>query len=400
MRKAHIFLGIAVLLWGTPITIGQIFCNPCTPNEVNLCDPCEPVCGRPDSPFTFSGWLDFGVYTNSRGFNNNGPMYTGSKRRNDFVMNQLYLSAEKEMNTRRGFDWGVRADFVYGAHAGSMQTYGDETFDYDWGTNRHGYSMSAYKLYGTLGYKDLSVKIGKFGTPIGWEASASKDNFFYSHSYCYWIEPATHMGVLADFNLTDRLTVNAGWVTGEDSSFKNPHHNKAILTGLTYALADNATVYYWFNGGKQYDDSVDYFVQSVCFEWEMTKRFTYVLQYNLRNDNVRGGPYTSAYGINNHFLYKLTDQWGVGTRFEWLRNNGDYISNGGGTDFRGDFYQVTLGLNWNPCSNVSIRPEVRYDWCDGATPFGQSTTFGHRDGVITGTRSSQVSGGCGVVVTF
>ena len=332
-------------------------------------------------------------------------MYTGSKRRTDFVMNQLYLSAEKTMNTRCGFDWGARADFVYGAHAGSMQTY-DGSLDADWGLNKHGYAMSAYKLYGTLGYKDLSVKVGKFGTPIGWEGSASKDNFFYSHSYCYWIEPATHMGILADYKLTDRLTVSAGWTTGEDSSFDNPYGKSALLTGFEYSLSDDATVYYWINAGKTRGDFsepwTDYFMQSICFEWALTDRFTYVNQYNLRNDNYKAKNRESAYGINNHFLYKLNDQWSVGTRFEWLRNNSGLFADGDdpAIPFIGDFYQVTLGLNWNPWENVSIRPEVRYDWCRGGiTPFGPSNEFGGLP-ANKGTRSDQVSGGCGMVITF
>jgi hypothetical protein len=75
----------------------------------------------------------------------------------------------------------------------------------------------------------------------------------------------------------------------------------------------------------------------------------------------------------------------VGTRVEWLRENGGYLAN-----FGGDYYECTLGLNWNPYENVSIRPEVRYDWYDGAgTPFGKNQT-----------RVDQVTGGFGVVVMF
>ena len=404
MKKVHIFVCLAVLLWSTSAAIGQgsIFgtqCDPCAPACEPITNPCDP-CGGDTGFFTafnVSGWLDMGVYTNGNGGGNNGPMLTGSKRRTDFVMNQLYLSAEKEMNTRRGFDWGARADFVYGAHAGSMQTWGNETFDYEWGRNRHGYNMSAYKLYGTLGYKDLSVKVGKFSTPIGWESSASKNNFFYSHSYCYWIEPATHMGILADYKLSKNLTVNAGWTTGEDSSFDNPSGNSALLAGFTYALADDLTAYYWIGAGKQNHSPPtgivdprnalnDYFCQSLCFEWAVTKRFTYVNQYNLRNDNIEdagGKTRYSTYGINNHFLYKLNDQWGVGARFEWLRDNGGYV-----IDDAADYYQITLGLNWNPRENVSIRPEIRYDWCRGAIPFANLT------------QKDQVAGGLGTVISF
>lgn len=374
-------MGLAILLWGTSTVIGQNNCwvAPCEPNA---CDPCAP-CGATGSPFTFGGWIETGIYVNNNGGgSDNGPMHTASNRRTDFLMNQLYFYGEREMNTKRGFDWGARADFVYGVDGPSMQCY-DGTFDADWGLNRHGYAMSAYQVYGTLGYKNLSVMVGKFIGKVGWEASASKDNFFYTHSYCYWIEPATHTGVLATYSVTDRLTLNAGWTAGADSGFNNPDNNSTVLTGFAYGLTDKATVHYWINAGQQ--DTADYFVQSLCFEWALTKRFTHVFQYNLRNDNAREGGRYSSYGINNHFLYKLNEQWGAGMRIEWLRDNGTF---GYITDDPGDYYQVTLGLNWNPWENVSIRPEVRYDWCKGATPFANET------------RKDQVTGGCGVFVSF
>ena len=400
MEKVYQFIGVALLLFGVNTAIGQDNCWVAPCDRVAPCDPCG---GRVASSCLFSnwafgGWVETGVYTNSRGFNNNGPMHTDSNRRTDFLMNQLYLFTEREMDTRRGFDWGARLDLVYGIDAGSKQTWGDETFDFNWGMNRHGYGMSAYQLYGTLGYRDLSVKAGKFYTPVGWEGSASLDNFFYSHSLCYWIEPATHMGGLATYNLTDRLTVSGGWTAGTDSSFANPNNNHTVLSGLEYALGDNATIYYWFNAGRQFntesEERYNHFVQSFCFEWNLTNRFTYVMQYNLHNDNVRGGEGRySSYGINNHFLYKLNDRWGAGMRVEWLRDNGGYV-----TEEAGTYYQFTWGLNWNPRKNVSIRPEVRYDWVKGATPFGRSDSFGGHPTV--GTRSTQVSGGCGIVISF
>ncbi|MCL2006135.1 MAG: porin [Planctomycetaceae bacterium] len=398
MKKTLLFWGLAVLLWGTSTAIGQNWlaqsepCDPCGPN------PCGPLFANPDAlPLNVSGWVDFGVFTNAHGFNNNGPMFTDSKRRNDFGLSQLYLELEKTMNTKRGFDWGAKTDLVYGSHAGSMQCFGDETFDFGLGKNRNGYELAIYQLYGSVGYGDLSVKAGKFITTLGWEGSASRDNFFHSHSYLYMIEAATHMGVLADYALTDRLSVNFGWTTGMDSSFANPNNNQAVLTGFTWALADDATIIYAFSGGQQSDGETmsDYFNQSLCLEWLLTDRFTYVLQYNLRNDNARGGESRlSAYGINNHFLYKLDDQWAVGTRFEWFRDNGSW----GITENNADYYQLTWGLNWRPFENVLIRPEIRYDWVHGASPFGSSETFG---GIPEeGVRSTQLSGGCGIVLTF
>jgi len=327
-------------------------------------------------------------------------MHPTSKRRTDFQLNQFNIFAEREMNTRRGFDWGARADVVYGTDVDAMWCFGDQTFDYEWGLNRHGYGVSLYQLYGTLGYKDLSVKVGKFIGYIGWEAAASIDNIFYSRSYCYWIEPATHSGVLATYDLSDRLSLSAGWTAGEDASFRNRYNDSTVLSGLALTLFEGATVHYWINAGKQGNGNYrgvnrfgdvdimrnDYFVQSVVLEWDLSKRFTYICQYNLRNDNfvsAGGTDRISSYGVNNHFLYKLTDKLTAGTRVEWLRDNGSYF-----VDDAAEYWQVTLGLRWDATKNVSFRPEVRYDWCNDATPFAG------------GARSSQVSGGGGMVISF
>jgi len=35
--------------------------------------------------------------------------------------------------------------------------------------------------------------------------------------------------------------------------------------------------------------------------------------------------------------------------------------------FHGNFFELTLGLNWTPHANFIVRPEVRYDWFDGGT---------------------------------
>ena len=52
----------------------------------------------------------------------------------------------------------------------------------------------------------------------------------------------------------------------------------------------------------------------------------------------------------------------------------------GDTRFIGNFYEVTLGLNWKPTDNFCVRPEARYDWFSGRTtnanvgPFDDGTS--------------------------
>jgi hypothetical protein len=380
-------------------------CSPCDP-----CDPIESSCEKQSGKqfgweFDFGGWLEAGVYTNSHGSRSNGPMHTSGNARRDFHLDQLYFYGDAKYKTQEGFELGGRADLVYGVDAAGMQSGGDDSFDSGWGLNRHGYAAAVYQLFGTVSYKELSVKVGKFITPIGWEGSASKDNFFYSHSYCYWLEPSTHSGVLFDYAVNDRLKLSAGWTAGNDTSFQNRYNDNALLAGVTFNLTDKATIYYWMTVGKaengfrkgewRFDNNLlrqDFFIQSLCFEWMPTDRFTYVMQYNLRNDadvertTYRTSARYSSYGINNHFLYKLDDCWGVGLRLEWLRDNGGF---GYFVEESANYFQMTLGLNWNPTENLSIRPEVRYD----NVVNGEARPFGNG-------KPNQLTGGFGIFYSF
>ncbi len=257
---------------------------------------------------------------------------------------------------------------------------------------------------GAVGYKNLTVRGGKFMTPIGWEGVASKDNFFYSHSYCYWLEPSTHVGAFAEYTINDKLMLMGGWTAGHENGFANKFGDSAYIAGLTYALTPKSNLFYYVTQGDtnsgDYDrneeffpgftdvDKSKYFIQSFVYEWKPTDRFTYVMQYNLRNDALHfnnGDPCerSSAYGINNHFLYQLTDKVGVGMRAEWLRDNGGFI-----TDVPANYFELTYGVNWNPNRHWSVRPEIRFDWADSGKPFADYT------------KSSQMTGGVGLLYIF
>ena len=344
-----------------------------------------------------------GTTRNGGDYGGNGPMHVYGNQRNDFTLQQIYMYGEKELDASHGFDWGFRTDFMYGNDGQGSQSSGDQSFDYDWGSNRHGYGLSCYQLMGSVGYKNLTVRGGKFITPIGWEGVAAKDNFFYSHSYCYWIEPSTHVGILGDYAVNDRLTVTGGWTAGHENGFANRFNDSGYIAGLSYALTSKANIIYYVTQGDtnngQYNDGTwvwgvptvdrsNYYIQSFVFEWKPTNCFTYMMQYNLRNDACYfndGTPVgrTSAYGINNHFLYQLTEKVGVGARVELLRDNGGFVTNN-----PANYFEITYGINWNPNRHWSIRPEVRFDWADNGKPFAD------------GEKSSQVTGGLGMLYIF
>jgi len=63
-----------------------------------------------------------------------------------------------------------------------------------------------------------------------------------------------------------------------------------------------------------------------------------------------------------------------------------------GNEPAGDYYELTLGLNWTPRENIILRPELRWDWFDA--PAGTPQPFD------AGTSDDQFTFGIDLIVTF
>ena len=369
---------------------------------------------RNASRLKFQGWVESGLYTNAHGAKSaygpngegllansgNGPMFGPGLRSTNYNMNQLWASLTREMNCENGLDWGFQADLAYGMGGYDLQSYGDDSLDARWGQGD--YALGLYQLYGEIGYGRLTARYGKFGTPIGWESVPSWDNFFYSHSYCYNIEPSSHTGALVKFQLTDGLELIGAWTAGMENGFANRYGDQGLLAGFELALTKKSSFYYYMTQGRQKNGQTcdnfdrftsgldnDYFIQSLCFEWLPAENLSCIIQYNLNNSSEVGGDRFSAYGVNNHLIYSLNDCWAVGLRAEWLRDNGVLAyENVLGNSNNSDYVQLTLGLNYNPTKNLRIRPEIRYDRSMKNCVFAN------------GMKNEQLSGGFAVLYGF
>ena len=90
--------------------------------------------------------------------------------------------------------------------------------------------------------------------------------------------------------------------------------------------------------------------------------------------------------------YDINCCWTAGLRCEWFRDDdGTRVAgldaanrtNAGG--FAGDFYEISLGLNYKPDDNWVFRPEVRWDWYSGPDGAGNLRPYD------SGTDSSQTT---------
>ncbi len=346
--------------------------------------------GLQDMGISLSGWVQQGITLNDEhpASRFNGPVGMND-RDGEYQMNQLWMTMERPVNTGGGLDFGGRIDAAYGT-------------DWRWNINNglenridgfdgQTYGMMLPQAYAAVGYDDLTVKLGHFLAILDYESLPAQANFFYSHSYSYtYGVPHQVTGMLADYKVDEHWSVQGGVHRGWNQ-FEDDSQSLDFLGGFRWQSSDRRTIvsYSLSNGPQDENNAQNRFVYSFVLQEKLGPRSEYVLVHDLgvESNATADGGQAEWYGLNQYYIYSLSNQWAACVRAEWFRDQDGVMVAGPGNvpgvrawsghGFEGNFYEVTAGLNWRPQANVIFRPEVRYDCYDGgAGGYGLSNQTG------------------------
>jgi len=354
------------------------------------------------------GWIEQGGTLNTRdpadGFN--GPIVTNDFA-DDYQLNQAWIYLVRPAdNGGCGFAWGGRVDVTYGTDSRFGTNFGLET---NINSPSNSYSLAIPQMYLEFAYNRLSIKLGHFAGILDYEAVPAPANPFYSHSLCYsYTVPQLVTGILGEYKLSDQLVLQAGmtrgWMMWEDMN-----HHMDVTGGIKWSSPSDLLSLGWaFEYGPQDPlGEQDKFASSLVAQLQMTNRLRWVIVSNVgftKNACDNGTRDAEWYGINQYFLYKINECLSLNTRFEWLRDDdGTQVTGLGaalpgyngwaGSGFAGDFFELTMGLNFKPNKNITVRPEVRYDWYNGLPGTGGQRPYGL-------TRDDQLTLAADVIFSF
>ncbi len=343
------------------------------------------------------GWAQAGITSNPQAPTDNQNFGRLFDDRNDGpLLNQLSVTAERALSQEKGteWDWGFKAQGIYGSDARYTRTMG--LFD-NYGSQSHQIDITeAYVSFHAPLLTDygMDFRIGKFATIDGLETIDPRNNFFYSHSYIFNFGPFTHVGAIADFILVEGFLVHAGVTRGAGPGLDDNNNASSFTGGISYTMGDFTLVASSHAGPETNGNSRDFrSFTDVDLIWKATKKLTLSTDMAYYQDNAGAG--AKAYGIAQYATYAISDALSVGLRGELFRDqngffvaqqgkNDDFINSanaegpidartvGGG---KTTYASITLGLNWKALSNLTIRPEVRYDKStNGTKPFIDSTS--------------------------
>ncbi|RPI89080.1 MAG: hypothetical protein EHM42_03650 [Planctomycetaceae bacterium] len=363
--------------------IGPLFSNPS--GVTNLI---------PDlGPFRVSGWLDYGFVVNTSGPRSgfNGPY--NSVDYNSLMFNQGYFILDAGLPEDGSWGLGARADILLGhdyllAQSVGLELRPDGSSRWNSGED---FGIAIPQLYGVIGGEELQLKVGHFYTVVGYEGVPAVNNFFYSKAYSYqFAGPFTHWGGIATWNATGNLSFDVGLVNQWNTLDRSTDHLN-VLTRAKYT-SDNQdwwTSFAIISGSEftnvaglpgiasNYANRTRYsgiYSQSLGEECQWEYVFHHWLGFQDQGAVDNGTAWW--YGIDQYLFYTMSEQWKVGGRFEWFRDqDGTRVglnrpSNPNKPPFAGNFYSLSGGVNYTPYPNFIIRPELRYDWFDGtANPY-------------------------------
>jgi len=217
------------------------------------------------------------------------------------------------------------------------------------------------QAYAAMKLGPVEVDVGRFVTSAGAEVIDAKDNWLYSRSFTFNLEPLTHTGLRATLPLSETLSLTLGVNNGWDAVVTN-HAGKtfqgtiawsgpsASTVALTAYVGNNPTL--WSGAANTTGETrtfLDGVVGTTVGALDLSLNFDYATENSLA--------YWSGSAMAR--LHLPNDVARITGRFEYADDLDGARFSGGIKD--ATYWEGTLGLSFPVGANSELRFEGRYD---------------------------------------
>jgi len=328
------------------------------------------------------GWVEPTVNF-STSSNSNAPE-ANDVYSNRLEMNQLIVYIERLPDSvqREDVDVGYHLTAFYGTDYRYTTDKGYLSFQLLKDHHQYGFDpiLEYIDIYVPKVAQGMNIRIGRFISIPGIEAQLTPNNYMFSHSLLYSVDPFTDTGILATVLLSYRWLLQAGITGGHDvalwTSDARPSAT-ACVSHTTSSVNDNVYLCingindgkYAYNNVQQYDGT---WYHKFSKTWH-TASEAYVMyqrdvpsttgsikpQLNTYAATCRPGIETCfapEYAAINYILKQLSEHDFIGFRSDLLNDK-----KGQRTGVNTKYTENTLMLSHWIGTTVQIRPEIRFD---------------------------------------
>jgi hypothetical protein len=350
-----------------------------------------------DSRLKIYGWFDPSVnWSTSR--NSNIPMVYNIVP-NKLELSQAILIFERmtDSNQTDHVDWGFKVTNLYGIdyrYTTAKGWFSDQLLKHN-----HLYGWDPLQLYLDIYFPGIAqgmiLRVGRYISPIDIEAQLSPENYLYTHSVMYSVDPYTFTGIQGIFQLSDRWFAMTAIHAGNDMApwTSSSQPNGEFL--LKWVAPNNKDVVFGgldsIGHGYYRNNHDDLQVSSILWEHKFNDNFHnisemyYIWQRNARMGGtvIDGPPHpffpsvgpgklipglSDSLGWVNYTAYKLSDKDRI-----VLRNDILHDPQGQRLGFKTTYFEHTLGWAHYFYDWLVFRPEVRLDYSSGAKAYDNGT---------------------------
>lgn len=332
------------------------------------------------------GWIAPGLDFSTSGKTNAPEVYDATPNR--LELNQSLLVYERLPDTvqTKKFDWGYHFTGLFGTDY--RYTTAKGIFSKQLLKHNRQYGADVPIEYVDLYYpgvaKGMNIRVGRFISVPGIEAQLAPNNYIFSHSILYYIDPFTDTGVITTVKLSDRWLVQGGIIAGHDVA---PWTSDAKASGtacVDYTSKDvNNNVYVCANGinsAKFAYDNVQQFdatwYHRFSKTWHVASEGWFMYQRDVPNTGAQvvhpafvqsGVSGAQCYGlvarctapeyaIENYVEHEVNSKLIVSFRTELVDDK-----KGQRTGYATKYTDNTLSAARYFGSTVMLRPELRFD---------------------------------------
>jgi hypothetical protein len=341
---------------------------------------------------TISGYVDTSAHWNPGTGNAFLPTYSpngvpGGAKADGFNLDVIALTLSKPPG-ESGWGAGYNATLLFGPDAiGYNSSFGGST-------NRGDFSLkdTYVELRAPLG-NGLDLKLGTFTETLGYEVYETGNNPNYTRSYGYEIEPTALTGLLAGYQLSSAVLVNAAicdtWSAGIDAR-SNPPKAESFKTYMGSVTFTCPTNFGFFSGStlaggaiNGYDavnavDKTSLYIggtfNTPISNVKVGAAYDYVmLGPNTIGEAAGAAPrpgYQQAVGL--YLSWQAMEKLGFYSRGEYFSQSG-YLastSNPGVVGPAGSAFEITETVQYDLWKNVLARVEFRWDHTEHGDAFG------------------------------
>jgi len=204
------------------------------------------------------------------------------------------------------------------------------------------------QLYAYLNVSESTrFTLGRFNTFLGYEVISPVGNFNYSTSYLFSSGPFSHVGLKADFSLSEDFSLMLAFMNVTD-----------VNNNITGAYSAGAQVGYkgqylnlYYDDGEALGFEIDY-----TGGFDVSDSFFLGINAALADNDGEG-----FYGAALYPQVGLSDDFTLGLRGEYFSTKSDVMD-------ESSVFATTLTGSYT-VENLTIKPELRLDTWGDATPY-------------------------------